>query len=112
MMNTGSLSRSGAGQSGDHHSYFRHFYNIDFFPFRVCQLHYSHILHFENFHLEWKQFVADIKLEEELELPWENKGVGSLMSYYDLITPEEKIKLYGKYRPDFLMFGYSVEDDF
>ena len=56
--------------------------------------------------------MADIKLEEELELPWENKGVGSLMSYYDLITPEEKIKLYGKYRPDFLMFGYSMEDDF
>ena len=42
---------------------------LSFFLFRVCQLQYSHILHFENFHPEWKQFVADIKLEEELEAP-------------------------------------------
>jgi len=79
---------------------------------RVCQLQYSHILHFENFHLEWKQFLQDIKLEEDLELPWENKGAGSLMNYYDLITSEEKIKLYRKYQADFLMFGYNIEDEF
>ena len=56
--------------------------------------------------------MKDIKLEEELELPWENKGAGSLMSYYDVITPEEKMKLYGKYRADFLMFGYNMEQEF
>ena len=112
MMNTGSLSHSAAGQSGDQHSNFEHFYDKSFLPLRVCQLHYSHILHFENFHLEWKQFLQDIKLEEDLELPWENKGAGSLMNYYDLITSEEKIKLYRKYQADFLMFGYNIEDEF
>ena len=56
--------------------------------------------------------MKDIKLAEELELPWENKGAGSLLSYYDLITSEEKLKLYGKYRADFLMFGYNMEDEF
>ena len=85
---------------------------ILYFLLRVCQLQYSHILHFENFHLEWKQFLKDIQLEEELELPWENKGAGSLMSYFDLITSQEKMKLYRKYRADFLMFGYNIEDEF
>ena len=47
-----------------------------------------------------------------MELPWENKGAGSLMSYYDLITAQEKLKLYEKYRADFLMFGYKMEEEF
>ena len=52
-------------------------------------------------------------MEKELELSWENKGKGqsSLESYYHLITPEEKLKLYQKYLPDFQMFGYNIDDE-
>ena len=56
--------------------------------------------------------MKELKLEKELQLPWENKGSrGSLRSYYDLITPEERYKLYTKYQPDFQMFGYDINDE-
>ena len=56
--------------------------------------------------------MRDIKLEQELELPWENRGSGSLKSYYDLITPEEKLKLQTKYLAAFQMFGYDIDQEF
>lgn len=81
--------------------------------FRVCQLYYSHILHYEQFETEWARFLREVKIEKKLELSWENKGRSrsSLQSYYHLITPEEKLKLYQKYLVDFQMFGYNIEDE-
>lgn len=80
---------------------------------RVCQLYYSHILHYEQFETEWAQFLKEVRIEKELELSWENKGrsQSSLQSYYHLITPEEKLKLYQKYLADFHMFGYDIDDE-
>jgi len=78
---------------------------------RVCQLQYSHILHFEQFEKEWRQFLKEVNLEEELQLTWENRGVGSLQNYLDLITQNQRQKLYRKYIADFQMFGYNIDDE-
>ena len=79
----------------------------------MCQLHFSHVLHFEHFETEWKQFLKEVDLEEELQLPWENKGLGrsSLASYYNHITPDQTFKLYKIYQADFQMFDYNIDDE-
>ena len=52
--------------------------------------------------------------EEDLNLPWENKGAasGKLKDYFQLITPDKMEKLYERYRSDFEMFNYSMDDEF
>jgi len=80
---------------------------------RMCQLQYSHILHYENLAEEWPQFLQNIGLNQNLELPWENKGAASsLKNYFDIISQHEKDQLYSKFEADFKMFGYTVEDNF
>ena len=92
-------------------------YNIHWKPLslicRVCELTYTHIIHYENLHQEWQQFLLDSELREKLELPWRNRvrGNGSHARYLDLITPSKKIKLYEKFSGDFLMFGYDISDE-
>ena len=78
--------------------------------FRVCDLTYTHIIHYEHLHHEWHQFLLDTKMKEELELPWRNRRSDevSYVSYYDLIPEEDMIKLYMKFKDDFLMFGYTI----
>eukprot|EP00090_Calanus_glacialis_P010576 TRINITY_DN18994_c0_g1_i1.p1 TRINITY_DN18994_c0_g1~~TRINITY_DN18994_c0_g1_i1.p1 ORF type:complete len:336 (+),score=47.19 TRINITY_DN18994_c0_g1_i1:103-1110(+) len=80
---------------------------------RMCQLDYSHILHYENLAYEWSQFLNSIGLTQILELPWENKAaLNDLQRYYDIISGDEKQQLFLKFESDFKMFGYSMEDDF
>jgi len=92
-------------------------YNIHWKPLylmcRVCKFTYTHIIHFEELQEEWPQFVADVKLEDDLVLPWRNrvKGEESHSSYFKAISQEEKRRLYNKFQPDFLMFGYHVDDE-
>ena len=79
----------------------------------MCQLDYSHILHYENLASEWPQFLNSIGLTQILELPWENKAaLNDLQSYYDIISGDEKQQLFLKFEADFKMFGYSIEDEF
>ena len=79
----------------------------------MCQLDYSHILHYEHLDTEWPQFLASVGINQALELPWENKNKGavaSLVRYYDNISQQEMRQLADKYQADFDMFGYSLED--
>ena len=83
------------------------------FDCRLCQLNYSHILHYEQLESEWPQFLASVGIKQVLELPWENKGaVTSLVGYYHNISQEERRQLAAKYEADFKMFGYTQDDDF
>ena len=78
----------------------------------MCELNYTHIIHFERLAEEWPQFLADVKLEDDLSLPWQNKARGeeSHSSYYEAISQEERRRLYKKFQPDFLLFGYHEDD--
>merc|ERR1712216_492796 len=81
---------------------------------RMCQLSYSHIIKYESLASDWDNFVEDIQAPEDLQLPWENKGVGggSLKQYFRQLTTEEEKDLFEKFESDFKMFGYSREDEF
>ena len=63
---------------------------------------------------DWKYFLEDINLTEDLKLPWENKGspATKLMDYFNNIIDFEKDELYKKFQSDFEIFGYSLEDEF
>ena len=81
--------------------------------FRVCQLPYSHILHYENISLEWPQFLKKIGIARHIELPWENKGDGNaLKNYFENVSEKEKIELFEKFVSDFEMFDYTLEDNY
>ena len=43
--------------------------------YRVCQLSYKYFLRYENLETEWKQFLQDAGIKEDLQLGWEN-GAG------------------------------------
>jgi len=80
---------------------------------RMCQLEYSHILHYENLATEWPQFLNNIGITEPLELPWENRGNSNdLKDYYDIISEDEKQRLFEKFEADFKMFSYTIQDSF
>ena len=80
----------------------------------MCQLPYSHIIKYESLASDWDNFVSDIQAPKDLQLPWENKGVGggSLKQYFRQLTTEEEKDLFEKFESDFKMFGYSREDEF
>jgi len=79
----------------------------------MCQLEYSHILHYENLATEWPQFLNNIGITEPLELPWENRGNSNdLKDYYDIISEDEKQRLFEKFEADFKMFSYTIQDSF
>ena len=81
---------------------------------RLCQLSYSHILKIENFPQEWDSFLSEIGIKE-IKLPWANKATNEKYSvdlYFKQLTEDERIMLYKKFEADFLMFGYSVSNDF
>ena len=80
----------------------------------MCQLSYSHIIHYESLASEWGHFIEDIQAPDSLQLPWENKGIGggSLKKYFQQLTPEEENQLFSKFESDFMMFDYSTEDEF
>ena len=87
-------------------------YNICFYP-RVCQLPFSHILHYENLTSEWPQFLRSIGKTQHAELPKENKGGENvLQGYFEDISEAEKSKLFQKFVHDFNMFGYTLQDEF
>ena len=82
---------------------------------RLCQVTYTHILHYETLAGDWRQLLEDLSLDTaELQLPWENKGGGGgeLREYFGLIADQQQMLLYGKYEADFKLFGYSLDDDF
>ena len=81
--------------------------------FRICQLEFSHILHYESLAEEWPQFLSSAGVLETFQLPWENKGaMNNLKSYFDIISADEKNQLKEKFAPDFEMFGYKIDDEF
>ena len=41
----------------------------------MCQLSYKYFLRYENLETEWKQFLQDAGIKEDLQLGWEN-GAG------------------------------------
>ena len=48
-----------------------------------------------------------------MELPWENKGGGNdLKKYFENVSEEHKLQLFGKFISDFKMFGYTPQDEF
>ena len=84
---------------------------------RLCQVTYTHILHYETLAGDWRQLLEDLSLDTaELQLPWENKGGGGgggeLREYFGLIGDQQQMELYEKYEADFKLFGYSLDDDF
>ena len=86
-----------------------YFCDIIKYYFRLCQLSYSHILHVENLSSEWKMFLSDIKINENITLPWNNKSTDdSYQKYIEQLTEEEKEQLCSKYEADFMMFGYKM----
>ena len=86
-----------------------YFCDITKYYFRLCQLHYNHILHFENLTSEWEMFLSDIKIKENITLPWNNKSTDdSYQKYIEQLTEEEKGLLSSKYEADFMMFGYNM----
>ena len=106
MTDTGNLSLQCAGKTDQDG-------RLMVVMFRVCQgITYTHIIHYEELRKEWPQFLLDVNIEKELELPWRNnkKGNSCDTCYYDLITREEKMKLYKIYKDDFVMFGYDIND--
>ena len=69
----------------------------------------------ENFPAEWEFFLSDIGVKENVKLPWANKAQDDNydeQQYLQKLTKNERIKLYEKYKADFIMFGYSVDNDF
>jgi len=79
---------------------------------RVCQLSYTHILHYESLAKEWPQYISDIGISEQIGLPWQNKGDGEdLKKYFEKISEEDKLQLFHKFVTDFTMFGYNLHDD-
>ena len=82
---------------------------------RLCQVTYTHILHYETLAGDWRQLLEDLSLDTaKLQLPWENKGGGGgeLREYFGLIGDQQQMELYEKYQADFKLFGYSLDDDF
>ena len=110
LMSTGNLSASGAG----HYFYIVHLIQLLFlFCIRVCQLAYTHILHYEHLSSEWTLFLDDIGIHQNIKLPWKNKGTGNdLNKYFKNISLEEKFKVFNKFVNDFEIFGYSIDDEF
>ena len=54
-------------------------------------------------------FLSDIKIRENIKLPWNNKSKDeSYQKYIEQLTEEEQTQLFSKYEADFAMFGYSV----
>ena len=51
-----------------------------------------------------------------LELPWENRGTEGATSlkagYLDKLPEETLLKLFNKVAADFIMFGYTIEDQY
>ena len=69
----------------------------------------------ENFPAEWDLFLSDIGVKENIKLPWANKVRDEhydVQQYLQKLTKNERVKLYEKYKADFIMFGYSVGNDF
>ena len=88
---------------------YMYFCDITKYYFRLCQLPYSHILHVENLSSEWEMFLSDIKIKENITLPWNNKSTDdSYQKYIEQLREEEQEQLFSKYESDFTMFGYSV----
>ena len=79
----------------------------------LCQLSYSHILRIENFPQEWDIFIKEVGIRENIKLPWANKSKeSSSRKYIQQLTKHEQNKLFQKYKADFLIFGYSVDDEY
>ena len=52
-------------------------------------------------------FLSDIKIKENIPLPWNNRSTDdSYQKYIDQLTEEEQEQLFTKYEADFTMFGY------
>ena len=76
---------------------------------------------------EWKQMLQDSGINEDLELGMENGsglkgqkyilnvitifflGSSGYYQYYQNVTNGDIIKLYEKFQPDFLSFGYTLD---
>ena len=79
----------------------------------LCQLSYSHILKIENFPQEWDIFIKEVGIRENITLPWANKSKeSSSRKYIQQLTKHEQNQLFQKYKADFLIFGYSVDDEY
>ena len=54
-------------------------------------------------------FLSDIKIKENITLPWNNKSTDDCyQKYIEQLTEEEKEQLCSKYEADFMMFGYKM----
>ena len=83
------------------------------FSLRVCQLPYTHVLHYENLSREWTEFISVLGIPQHIDLPWENRGgADDLKSYFRTVSEEDTLQLFNKFYTDFKMFGYEIHDVF
>ena len=71
------------------------------------------MLKIENFPQDWDIFIKEVGIKETIKLPWTNKSKESSSSaYIQQLTKHEQNQLFQKYKADFLIFGYSVDDEY
>ena len=61
---------------------------------------------------EWPLFLRSVNLSDSLTLPWKNRGRQEGNTYLNTLSDEVKNQIFVKYRADFEMFGYKVDDKF
>ena len=71
---------------------------------------FSHILKLESMSEEWPLFLRSVNLPDSLVLPWRNPTRIEGNPYLDTLSNDEKNQVFLKFRADFEMFGYSMDD--
>ena len=81
-----------------------------------CLIYYDFIGRFENLHAEAETLLDILQMSGKVQFPHNKTSQYKLSTnviakeYFKSLPLEAKEKLYEKYRHDFLMFGYSMED--
>lgn len=80
-----------------------------------CLVDYDVIAKFETLERDQRYIIQKRKLEKKIEVSWKHltkgkKTAETVKKYFATITKEQLLKLYEKYRIDFELFNYSIDD--
>lgn len=80
-----------------------------------CLVDYDVIAKFETLDRDQKYIIEKRKLEKKIKVSWKHLTKGKKTSdtvkkYFATITKDQLLKLYQKYKVDFELFNYSIDD--
>lgn len=81
-----------------------------------CLIYYDFIGHFENLYTEADQLLNILQVSDKVQFPRNKTSSYKLPTkvlakeYLNSLSKQAKEKLYDKYKHDFELFGYSMED--